>query len=166
LILLDHLIRPQQERRRDRQAEHLGGLEVDDQLELRRVWASDATPAMSSRFRRLPVRATDAAVASLASSIHPEASDKCREVREVTSRDLRAGRQMLQAVRGRCPRRVTPENLSDPGFLGRREHDQDIVAEQYQVGQRPGSVINAGRAPAGTAPKRGEATCWAGASVS
>ena len=32
--LLDHLIRPLQERRRDREAEGLGGLEVDDQLEL------------------------------------------------------------------------------------------------------------------------------------
>jgi len=29
---LDHLIRPLQERRRDRQAEGLGGLEVDDQF--------------------------------------------------------------------------------------------------------------------------------------
>ena len=28
--LLEHLIRPLQERRRDRQAERLGGLEVDD----------------------------------------------------------------------------------------------------------------------------------------
>ena len=34
---LDHLIRPQQQRRRDRQAERLGGLEVDDQLELGRL---------------------------------------------------------------------------------------------------------------------------------
>jgi hypothetical protein len=33
--LLDHLIRPLEERRRDRQAESLGGLEVDHQLELR-----------------------------------------------------------------------------------------------------------------------------------
>src|ERR1700730_717069 len=32
--LLDHMIRPLQERRRDRQAEGFGGLEVDDQLEL------------------------------------------------------------------------------------------------------------------------------------
>src|SRR5580704_14499229 len=32
--LLDHLIRPLQERRRDREAEGLGGLEVDDELEL------------------------------------------------------------------------------------------------------------------------------------
>jgi hypothetical protein len=31
--LLDHLIRPLQERRRDRQAEGLGGLEVDDEVE-------------------------------------------------------------------------------------------------------------------------------------
>src|SRR6266851_30705 len=29
---IDHLIRPLQERRRDREAEGLGGLEVDDQL--------------------------------------------------------------------------------------------------------------------------------------
>ena len=36
-LLLDHLIRPLQKRRRDRQAEGLGGLEVDDQLELRRL---------------------------------------------------------------------------------------------------------------------------------
>src|SRR5713101_555337 len=34
--LLDHLVGPLQERRRDRQAEGLRGLEVDDQLELRR----------------------------------------------------------------------------------------------------------------------------------
>jgi hypothetical protein len=34
---LDDLIRPQQERRRNRQAERLGGLEVDDQLERGRL---------------------------------------------------------------------------------------------------------------------------------
>src|SRR6266581_9605208 len=33
IALLDDLIRPPQQRRRDRQAERLGGLEVDDQLE-------------------------------------------------------------------------------------------------------------------------------------
>jgi len=32
---IDHLIRPQQQRRRDRQAERLGGLEVDDEFEFR-----------------------------------------------------------------------------------------------------------------------------------
>jgi hypothetical protein len=35
LPLFDHLIRPLQQRRRDRQAEGLGGLEVDDEFELR-----------------------------------------------------------------------------------------------------------------------------------
>src|SRR5258706_11527829 len=33
---IDHLVCPLQERRRDRQAEGLGGLQVDDELELRR----------------------------------------------------------------------------------------------------------------------------------
>jgi hypothetical protein len=32
--LLNHLIRPLEERRQDRQTECLGGLEIDDQLEL------------------------------------------------------------------------------------------------------------------------------------
>src|SRR5215467_6714183 len=35
--LFDYLIRPSQQRGRDRQAKRLGGLEVDDQLELRRL---------------------------------------------------------------------------------------------------------------------------------
>src|SRR6266849_1907212 len=35
---LNDLIRPLQERRRDRQAEGLGGLEVDDKVELRRLF--------------------------------------------------------------------------------------------------------------------------------
>src|SRR5262249_33664090 len=33
--LLDHLIRPQQQRRRDGEAERLGGLEIDDEIEFR-----------------------------------------------------------------------------------------------------------------------------------
>src|SRR5262245_65395173 len=36
--LLDHLIRPRQERRRDREPERLRGLEVDDEFELRRLF--------------------------------------------------------------------------------------------------------------------------------
>src|SRR5262249_47726423 len=35
--LLDDLVGPQQQRRRDREAERLGGLEVDDELELGRL---------------------------------------------------------------------------------------------------------------------------------
>jgi hypothetical protein len=35
--LLDHLVRPQQQGLRDRQAQRLGGLEVNDQLELGRL---------------------------------------------------------------------------------------------------------------------------------
>src|SRR2546425_11680605 len=34
-VLLDHLVRPQQQRRRDRQAEGFGRLEVDDKFKLR-----------------------------------------------------------------------------------------------------------------------------------
>ena len=34
-LLFDDLIRPQQQRRRNREAERLGGLEVDDEFELR-----------------------------------------------------------------------------------------------------------------------------------
>jgi hypothetical protein len=36
--LLDHLVRPPQHRRRNRQPERLGRLEVNDQLELGRSW--------------------------------------------------------------------------------------------------------------------------------
>ena len=34
----DHLVRAQQDRLRDRQTERFGGLQVDDQLELRRLF--------------------------------------------------------------------------------------------------------------------------------
>jgi hypothetical protein len=40
---LDDLVRPQQQRLRDRQAEGLGGLEVDDQLELGRLLVQPST---------------------------------------------------------------------------------------------------------------------------
>jgi len=39
--LLDHLIRPRQQSRRNREAERLGGLEVDDKLELRRLFDAE-----------------------------------------------------------------------------------------------------------------------------
>jgi hypothetical protein len=36
-LLLDHLVGAQQQRRRDREAERLGGFEIDDELELGRL---------------------------------------------------------------------------------------------------------------------------------
>jgi hypothetical protein len=48
---LDDLIRPQQQRRRDREAERLGRLEVDDQLELR--WLLDGQAAGLAPLRIL-----------------------------------------------------------------------------------------------------------------
>jgi hypothetical protein len=50
--LLDHLIRQLQERRRNRQAESLGGLEVDDQLEL--GWLHDGSERRDDQ-RRPPI---------------------------------------------------------------------------------------------------------------
>src|SRR5216683_3153549 len=44
---LDHPIRPLQERRRDRQAEGLGGLEVDDQVELDRGLSTGRSPGFA-----------------------------------------------------------------------------------------------------------------------
>ena len=41
--LLDDLVCPQEQRRRDRQAQRLGGLEVDHQLELRRLLDGQVT---------------------------------------------------------------------------------------------------------------------------
>ena len=49
------------------------------------------------------------------------------------------GRQMLQAVRRKSPRSVTPEDLSDPSLLGAGEHGGAMVAEQHHAGQRPGA---------------------------
>ena len=59
----------------------------------------------------------------------------------MASGDLSAGRQMLEVVGRRCPLRVTPENLSDPGFLSTGEHGADIVAERRDEGQRPAREI-------------------------
>jgi len=56
--LLDHLIRPLQERPRDREAEGLGGFEVDRQFELRRFfhWLSLGLPPRSIRSTNPPAR--------------------------------------------------------------------------------------------------------------
>jgi hypothetical protein len=77
--LFDHLVRPLQERRRDRQAECLGGLEVDDQLELR--WLLDGqvtglTKWPSSRCSRVsghePEKASAASGAVRRPTVMPE----------------------------------------------------------------------------------------------
>jgi hypothetical protein len=53
--LFDHLIRPLQERRRDRQAEGLGGLEIDDQLRPKPVtWARTGERSGCPRPRPSP----------------------------------------------------------------------------------------------------------------
>ena len=54
---LDHLIRPLQQRRRDRQAERFGGLEVDHQLELGGLLTG--TSAGFAPFRILSIRGRD-----------------------------------------------------------------------------------------------------------
>src|SRR5712692_8834224 len=48
---MDHLVRPHQERRRDRQPEGLGGLEIDDQVELGRAldWQLTGFGALEDR---------------------------------------------------------------------------------------------------------------------
>ncbi len=70
----------------------------------------------------MPIRVTDTTVAGLASTVRPETPDEGREVREMCGWDLCGDRQMLQAIRRRSPRRVTPEDLSDPSLLGAGQH--------------------------------------------
>jgi hypothetical protein len=62
-------------------------------------------------------RVTEAAEVGVAGAARSEVPDKGREVREMGGRDLCGGRQMLQTVRQNVPRRVTPEDLSDPSLL-------------------------------------------------
>jgi hypothetical protein len=50
-------------------------------------------------------------------------------------RDLSDSRQVLQAVRWKSPRRVTPEDPSDSSLLGAREHGAPIVVDAPHVGQ-------------------------------
>jgi hypothetical protein len=67
-------------------------------------------------------RATDAAEVGLAFPARSEVPDEGREICEMRGRDLGGGRQMLQAIRRKSPRRVTPEDFSDPSFLSAGEH--------------------------------------------
>jgi hypothetical protein len=52
-------------------------------------------------------------------------------------RDLGGSRQMLQAVRGKSPRHVTIEDLTDTSLLGTGEHGTAIVVDPPYVGQWP-----------------------------
>jgi hypothetical protein len=54
--------------------------------------------------------------------VQPEFPDEGREIAEMGKRDLGGGRQMLQTVRQNVPRRVTPEDFSDPSLLRARKH--------------------------------------------
>ena len=80
--------------------------------------------------RRVPARVTGTAVAGPAGPVQPESPDEGREVREMGGGDLGGGRQMLQTVRQNVPRRVTPEDLSDPSLLRAREHGRVTLAER------------------------------------
>ena len=89
--------------------------------------------------RRMPARLTGAAEVGLAGPARSQVPDEGREVPEMCGWDLCRGRQMLQAVRRKSPRSVTPEDLSDPSLLGAGEHGGAMVAEQHHAGQRPGA---------------------------
>jgi hypothetical protein len=67
-------------------------------------------------------RATDAAEAGVAGPARSEVSDEGCKVREMRAWDLCGGCQMLQAVHRKGPRRVIPEDASDPSLLGAGEH--------------------------------------------
>ena len=67
-----------------------------------------------------------------ASPICSEVPDEGREVREMCGWDLCGGRQMLQAIHRKGPRRTIAEDLSNPGFLRAGEH-----SGRYRSRRRP-----------------------------
>ncbi len=67
-------------------------------------------------------RATDAAEVGVAGPARSEIPDEGCKVREMSGRDLCGGCQMLEAICRKRPRRVIPEDLSDPNLLGAGEH--------------------------------------------
>src|SRR6266851_2810252 len=92
-ILLDHLIRPLEERRRDREAKGLGGLQVDDQRELGGLFYGEiagfraledlvdvggGAPEYVDTVRPVGHKATRLHV--VAQSIHRRQAAPCREV--------------------------------------------------------------------------------------
>src|SRR5713226_249385 len=101
---LDHLIRPLQERLGDRQAEGLGGLEVDDQLELGRLFdgkiaglgsfedlvhVGRGTPELVRNVR--PIGNEARGLRKLPYSIHGGQPAPRRQLDDLTSRTKRDG---------------------------------------------------------------------------
>jgi hypothetical protein len=72
--------------------------------------------------RRVSARATAPAEVGQADPARSKVPDEGRKVREMGGWDLCGGCQMLQAVHGKSPCHMTPEDFSDPGLLGAREH--------------------------------------------
>ena len=85
----------------------------------------------------MPAGVTDAAVTCLAGAVRPEVPDESCEIRQMCDGDLRAGRQVRQAICRRRPRRITPENLSDPGLLGAGEHGAGYRSRLRMSGPAP-----------------------------
>src|SRR6185295_5631688 len=94
----DHLIRSLDERRRDRQAEGLGGFEVDDQLELRRLldWEVRGLRALEDLVHiggRSPKRISEARsigheapdIDEIPRRVHGRQAMLCRQVHEASS---------------------------------------------------------------------------------
>src|SRR5258708_6337275 len=71
----------------------------------------------------------------------------------------------LQAVRLDGPRRVTPEDLSDPSLPGAGKHGVAIVAECREPGQRPPGCLDRAERQGALFPnqKEGNSPCREGA---
>ena len=80
-------------------------------------------------------RPADAAELGLAGPARSEVPDEGREIGEMGLRDLGGGRQMLEAVRSKGPRRAAPEKVLNASLLGAGEHGAAIVVDPPYVGQ-------------------------------
>src|SRR6266487_1233978 len=92
--LLDHLVRPRQHRLRDRQAESLGGLEVDDQLVLDR--------RLHRKVGRLRTLEDEIDIASRAPKIIGQVNSVGQEAAEFSEETVRIDGRKMVASRQRC----------------------------------------------------------------